>query len=448
MPFYPKLAFALPPLAWSLVFLSSLAAQDWDPGTRAASAVSVVTRNTLILTFEQRERYEDRTGSTSGDDPDVFAILVRTRLGMSLVPVWWLKFSAMIQDARAPLYGPGAPGNIRDPADLHEAYIEVFPAAKEGFGIVLGRKMTLNYGDGRLIGISNWSNTSRSYDQARIYWRSPRVQAEVLLVSVVKVRIGEFNRPVLGDRVWGTYEVFPDFYKHNLLEAYLLRHDQNRPGGFSGGSPQNGTDKLGINTFGLRLTGPLSYGVKYNLEAARQKGKVGTATLSASAWTASLNRRTTIAGKPLDLAVEYKFASGTADPTDPTRSGTFDQLYAADHDKFGHQDLFGWRNLHDARSLGTWSLTRRFAVNFQYNDFWLASLKDGIYNGAGKLIVRSAAGTAGRHVGQETDMYGTYKYGHFTFGAGYGRFFRGQFLQKTTPGLGPTYLYIFHTYSL
>ena len=155
----------------------------------------------------------------------------------------------------------------------------------------------------------------------------------------------------------------------------------------------------------------------------------------------------TITGQPLDLAVGVTLLPHRS-PTDPTGSSTFDQLYAADHDKFGHQDLFGWRNLHDARSLGTWSLTRRFAVNFQYNDFWLASLKDGIYNGAGKLIVRSAAGTAGRHVGQETDMYGTYKYGHFTFGAGYGRFFRGQFLQKTTPGLGPTYLYIFHTYSL
>jgi len=33
-------------------------------------------------------------------------------------------------------------------------------------------------------------------------------------------------------------------------------------------------------------------------------------------------------------------------------------------------------------------------------------------------------------------------------GAGYGHFFSGQFIQKTTPGIGPTYLYVFHTYSL
>jgi hypothetical protein len=51
-------------------------------------------------------------------------------------------------------------------------------------------------------------------------------------------------------------------------------------------------------------------------------------------------------------------------------------------------------------------------------------------------------------VGQEADLFATYKYRHFTLGAGYGHLFTGGFLQKTTPGVGPTYLYIFHTYSL
>ena len=91
--------------------------------------------------------------------------------------------------------------------------------------------------------------------------------------------------------------MFPNFYKKNLLEAYILRHDQNRPGGFTGGSSKDGTDKLGINTFGFRLTGPLGYGVKYSLEAALQKGKVGPADLSAGAWFAGLSHRWTVAGQ-------------------------------------------------------------------------------------------------------------------------------------------------------
>ena len=435
-------------MVWCLLPLARGAAQDWDPGARAASAISGATDQKLRLSFELRGRYEDRTGNTFGKDPDVETGLIRTRLGLTYVPVPWLKFSGMAQDCRAPWYGHGAPTNVRDQVDWHEGYIELFPAYKRGFGMFVGRLMLLSYGEGRLIGISQWSNTSRTYDNARMYWRSPKAQFEVLMVSVVKIRLGEFNRPELGDRVWGTYNVFPDFYKKNLLEAYLLRHDQNRPGGFTGGSSKDGTDKLGLNTFGFRLAGPVAYGVKYSLEAALQKGKVGPADLNADGWYTSLSRRWTLAHKPLDVEAEYKYASGTANPADPTHSGTFDQLYASNHDKFGHQDLFGWRNIHNARSLTDLGLTKTLAIHFMYDNYWLANVKDALYNGSGKQIVRSATGAAGRHVGQETDVFGTYKRGHLTFGAGYGHVSPGEFIQKTTPGVGSTYLYVFHTYSL
>ena len=431
-----------------LLPLTCAGAQDWDPAVRAAKVISNATDQKLTLSFEFRGRYEDRTGTTFGKDPDAEEGLYRIRVGLTYIPVRWLKLSGMAQDCRAPWYGPGAPTTLRDQVDWHEGYIELFPGYKRGFGLLVGRLMLLSYGDGRLIGISQWANTSRTYDNARIYWRSPRAQLEILAVSVVKVRIGEFNRPEPGDRVWGTYNVFPNLYKKNQLEAYLLRHDQNRPGGFTGGSSKDGTDRLGLNTYGFRLLGPVAYGVKYIVEAALQKGKIGPADLTADAWFAALSRHWTVAGKPLDNETSYKYASGTANPSDPTRSGTFDQLYAANHDKFGHEDLFGWRNIHNARSLTDFGLTKALAIHFMYDNYWLANVKDSLYNGSGKQLVRSAAGTAGRHVGQETDIFGTYKYGHFTFGAGYGHFFPGEFIQKATPGVSPTYLYVFHTYSL
>lgn len=447
MSFLLKGTLAVQILALSPLLLCPLNAQNWDPGTRATTAISRGTNEKLKLTFEQRGRYEDRTGNTFGKDVDVFTGLFRTRLGLAYTPVKWLKFSGMIQDARAPWYGAAAPSTMRDESDLHEAYIELFPSYKKGFGMTAGRMM-LNYGEGRLIGTPQWTNVSRTYDHARMYWRSEKVQVELLVVSPVKVRLGEFNRPVWGDRMWGTYNVFPNFYKKNLLEAYILRREQNRPGGFTAGLSKDGTDKLGINTFGFRLAGPVSHGVKYSLEAVLQKGKVGAADLSAGAWFGALSRRWTIAGKTLDLSAEYKYASGTENPADAKHSGTFDQLYASNHDKFGHQDLFGWRNIHNARSLSTLGVTKNFAINFLYDNYWLANLKDAIYNGSGKPIARSATGVAGRHVGEETDVYGTYQHGHFTLGAGYGHFFSGQFMQKTTPGIGPSYLYVFHTYSL
>ena len=82
-----------------------------------------------------------------------------------------------------------------------------------------------------------------------------------------------------------------------------------------------------------------------------------------------------------------------------------------------------------------------------YDNFWLASRKDALYNSGGQAIVRSAAGTAGRHVGQETDLFVTYRYKHFLLGGGYGLLLAGEFLRKTSPGVSPSYWYLFHTYT-
>lgn len=376
--------------------------QSWDAGA-----------HNLKLAVEQRGRYETRTANAFGKDPDISTGLLRTRLGLTYTPLAWLRLSGMVQDSRAPFYGPNAPNTVRDQADLHEGYVELFPGYKRGFGLTAGRMM-LNYGEGRLIGSPQWGNLSRTFDHARAYWRLPKARLELLLVSPVKIRIGEFNRPVLGDRVWGVYNTFPDFYRKNLFETYLLRHDQS-------GKPS-------VNTAGFRAAGPVAAGVDYRVEAALQ---------GAAAWFGALNRRWTVFHRALDVSGEYKYASAT-----------FDQMYAANHDKFGHEDLLGWRNIHNVRSLSTLQLSPNLAMNFMYDNYWLVNVKEGLYSGSGKLIARSAAGTAGNHVGQETDLYGTYKYRHFLFGAGVGRFFAGPFIRHTTPGAGPLYLYIFHTYSL
>jgi len=440
----PTILTAILSMAW---LVTPARAQTWDPGSRLGDFVSTQSEGQLKIGAEQRVRYESHTGNSFGKDPDLADALVRTRFSMSYQPVKWLRFSGMLQDSRAPWYGPNAPATLRDPADLQEGYVQLFPDSKTGFGMTVGRMM-LNYGEGRLIGTPQWSNVSRTYDHARVWYATKRARVEVLMVSPVKVRIGEFNRPVVGDRMWGTYNSFPGLWRDALLEVYLLRRDQNREGGFTGGSQAAGTDRLGINTLGFRFAGPLEGGVKYSLEGALQNGKVGPASHRASAWFSSLSRRWTLSGKTLDVSGEYKFASGSRNPQSTTASRTFDQLYAANHDRFGHQDLFGWRNIHNLRSLATYNVTKGLAVNFMYSNFWLASAVDSLYNGSGKAIARSASGSAGTHVGQETDVFATYKYRHFQLGAGYGFLFTGEFLNNTTPGVAPSYVYLFHTYTL
>jgi hypothetical protein len=393
---------------------------------------------TLRFSFEFRDRLETRTGVGFGLSPDLENPLFRTRVGAEYKPLSWLKLSAMGQDARAPLYGTPAPNTARDTMDLHEGYLEFFPDEKTGFGATVGRRM-VSYGEGRLIGVPQWSNTSRTYDVAQLYYRLPRARLEVLMVSVVKVRPDEFNRPELGDRLWGTYDSFPGLVPKGLAEFYVLRREQNRPGGFTGA----GT--LGVTTVGGRATGPLPMALKYSVETAGQTGHVGLQSQRGYAWYSNLSRRVSL-GRPVDLAIEYKYASGS-DDLKSSHNGTFDQLYAANHDKFGHEDLFGWRNIHNLRSLDTVQIYKGVALNVMYDNFWLASARDSLYNGQGRPIVTDPKGASGRHVAQELDCYGTYSRSGFTFGAGFGHLFAGEFLRKTTPGVNTRYLYIFQSYS-
>jgi len=389
------------------------------------------------LTFEERTRWEAKTGVSFGKGVDQQYMLSRLRAGAVFEPAGWFRISAMGQDSRAWWYGVPAPNTIRDTFDLQEAYIELFPRNKTGFGAAFGRE-TLNYGETRLIGSSQWGNVPKTYDHARLYYRTKKVRIEALMVSPVKVLADSFNNPELGDRIWGTYDTFTELSNGISFDAYALRHSQNKIGGWTG----SGT--LGTNSFGGRFYGKLPANFAYSLEGIGQTGHFGLLTQRAFAWFAGMTEK--IPGThPLTLSIEYKGASGAH--AGSTTSGTFDQLSPPNHDKFGHEDLFGWRNLKTLKSLGTLNITKDLTLNFMYTNEWLYSPSDSLYNGQGSPIAQSKAGVAGTHVGQELDGYVTYTRGAHTFGLGLGHFFHGEFVLKTTPGVNSRYLYVFQQYS-
>jgi hypothetical protein len=417
----------------------TLAAQIPSPGDELNSLLEQKTDGRFRLIFEFRVRDESRTGNNFGLAKNLDNPLLRTRIGAQFNATDWLLISATGQDARAPDYGGVGPTTARDSMDLHEAFVEFFARRKTGFGALFGREViALGEGKGRLIGDSQWTNTSRSYDTARLYYRLPSARIEVLMVSEVKILADKFNVPNLGDRVWGTYDTLTKMIPKGTVDFYLLRHDQNRPGGFTG------VGRLGTNTLGSRAEGPLVGPWKYNLEAAIQDGKTGQVGHRGYAWFSGISRRLQTAW-PLDLEGEFKYASGSQNAA--TRDNTFDQLYASNHDRFGRADLFGWRNISNVRSLDTLHVTKPVAISVMYNNWWLASPTDALYNGSGVAIVRSPKGNAGTHIGQEADLFGTYQASGWTFGAGMAHVFAGDFLRATTPGVGTRYLFIFQSYT-
>ena len=418
-----------------IAFAALSAAHAQDPGTEVNKLLARETDNRFKLTFEFRMRFETREDNNFGRSPDLENPLFRTRIGAQYKAADWLKLTAVGQDSRAPDYGGVAPTSARDTLDLHEAYAEFFPE-KQGFGSIAGRQ-SFNLGDGRVIGVPQWRNTSRTYDTARVYHRSSFARLEFLFVSLVDVKPDVFNKPRLGDRLWGVYNTFSRAVPKATVDMYILRRDQNRPGGFT----LPGT--LAVNTFGGNVMGTLPDGFRFKTEEAFQTGKNSAKQHRGFGAFGDIGKTF---GK-VSVSVQYIYASGDSGK-DPARETTFDQLYAANHDKFGHADLFGWRNIHDLRSLTTVPVTRHLTANFMYDNWWLASKTDSLYDGNGRSIVRSAKGTAGRHVGQEFDLFGTYQIVKgLTFGTGVAKLVAGEFLKNTTPNPHTLYFYVFQSYS-
>ncbi len=411
---------------------------QFDPGHDLNERLAKQTEGRLQLRFELKQRAENRTGAVFGRDRDLAASFIRTRVGLTFQPVSWVKASILMQDTRAPFYGMPAPGNVRDPFDMQEGYIELFSQKQRGLGFSLGRQM-IGYGDTRLIGSPQWAYTARTWDTARLYHVSKKVRLEFLTLSTIVPRGNAFNKPVLGDRIWGTYNTFRELLGKELIDVYVLRHDQNAPGGFPG------PGRLGINLYGSRWVVPLPRSFRITLEGVLQNGKVGLLPHRAAGGVVQIGYKTSIHKRPLDFANEYKYASGT-DPGSG-RSGTFDQLYPAAHDKLGHIDLLGWRNIHNIRSTTTLNTTKNWAWVLMYNSSWLANPRDALYNAQGRAIVRSADGTAGRYVGQEIDLYSNYQWGGLNISAGIGQFFPGTFVRRTTPGAFSRLLYLSTAYT-
>lgn len=409
-----------------------------DPGQKGADALHEVTGKQLTVTLEERTRWEERYGVSFGKDTNQQDMLSRVRIGMSYQPTSWLKLSGMGQDARAAFYGKAAPSSLRDSMDLQESYLTIAPKSVP-LGFSAGRKM-LDYGETRVIGVPQWSNTSRTYDYGILEYASKKMDLQVLMVSPVIILPDAFNNPELGNRFWGTYNVFPKVWHGASVDAYVLRHSQNVIGGWKG----KGT--LGTNNFGARFYGPLPGKFVYSLEGIGQTGHLGSKDQRAYAWFAGVSRPVNIGRVPVNFSVEYKQASGSRAGSD--HSATFDQLTPANHDKFGHEDLFGWRNLSTFKTLETVKATKALAFNLMYTNENLFSASDSLYNSSGSQISISSKGTAGTHVGQELDSFMTFKIGAHTFYAGFGHFFKGGFVEATTPGINPRYFYIAQQYTI
>lgn len=426
--------------SWSVTNLSAQQAVSSDQSVMLSDELNHEMPKWLRFSGEYRARVEGFVdGGFKPDNEDAY-LLSRLRINMMVQPSGWLKFGFQAQDAHVfwKNQNPAAPP-YQDAMDLRLGYVEVGDIEKKTMGFRAGRQ-ELNFGDERLIGSLNWTNTARSFDAIRGTYRHDGYRVDIFAASVVNLADGQFDESANGNYLYGIYGGIAKLIPNATVEPYFL---WRRSSGLTTELGALGIENFG--TTGLRLVGKVPGNWDYTLEMDRQDGSLGTDSIAAWAGHWVIGHTLSARFRPR-MALEYNYASGDDNSKDGHR-GTFDQLYPTGHDKYGMDDQVGWKNIHDARATVDFKPAKKWSAAAKYDAWWLADPHDALYNAASGVVARVANGTAGKFVGQELDGSVAYNFSRqFQFGGGYGHIFPGTFLNHATPGEAYSYPYFSTTF--
>lgn len=340
---------------------------------------------------------ETRQAYDFGRQADLTPALVRNRLGLEIRAASWLKVAGMVQDTRAPQYLRPRPGSAQDPFDLHEAYLDFRPDRKSGWGATVGRKR-FAYKDWIVVGLPEWSNSGRTYDTAQLNYLWSGGQLHLISASNVQFDAAGFNKPHLTDLMSGAYletKKWGDFY--------FFRHDR----------PTANTRYA----FGTRLEHKFGDTRKGVAEIIGQNGAYGMVLTGSQR-----------VGRT-EFVVDFEFFTPT-----------YDKLYAALHNRFGHTDLYDSRNIQSLQPMAKWTVGKHTKLFAMYTANWVVDSSKPVYTQTGGPIAPKAG--AGSFIGQEAAVYSTHQWGHFQLGFALAHAFHGGFVKASTPGKGTTYAYV------
>lgn len=428
-----------PTMLWMLVLIGlplCAAAQTRTPATPQPVPLGVNGQlaSWLHVRGEFRTRIEGVLGSGFADNKDAYW-MDRFRLNATVRPAKSLAFVVQAHDARAFHKTAGSQtAPFRDTLDLRMAYGEI--GSKQT--VRIGRQ-EFAFGEQRLIGHLVWANTARSFDGARAMVKGKLGQIDAFAASVVTIDPKSFDKSGNGNLISGTYISLTTAIPKQTIEPYFFWRQSRNVAAELGGIAS-----LHQATSGIRMAGKMPWALDYSGELAVQTGSVGPDDVMAWAGHGVVGK--TLKAAPVRTFGEYNYASGDSSSTDGAR-GTFDQLYPTGHDKLGLSDQVGWRNIHNVRAGVEVRPASKWLVAGSYHSWWLASATDALYSASGAVVARSAAGIAGRYVGQEIDGQISYTYSpQLQIGGGYAHVIPGDFLKNTTPGRSYRAPYVMVTY--
>lgn len=412
----------------------------------ALSYINSQSPSWLSLSGEFQFRYEGRQGLGYVEGADDHYGLARTRINIGVRPTPWLQFYFQGQDSRAPGIRDGAHNNgvFRDPFDVRQAYVKINGGEGSPVAFTAGRQL-LNYGDQRLIGPLDWTNTSRTFDALKLEVQAGKdVKFDIFSSSVVQNDpTRRVNLSAEGNNLHGVYGSINKLIPKATIEPYVLW--QTTPIVMDELNFRGDLDRY---TGGVRIFAAGLKGFDYNVAVVNQWGSFASADIKAWGSYAELGYTVKAPWTPRVYA-EYTFGSGDSDASDG-KIGGFNDVFPTAHLWYGYNDLVGWRNIKNVRIGTQFKPHAKLGVRLDYHSFWLANRNDGLYNVAGvRTVAAPSGGAASSKIGDEVDATFTVPLTPtITIGGGIGHMFPGAFLKANTPGGSDTFTFLFTNFKL
>src|SRR6187402_3350750 len=364
-------------------------------------------------------------------------VLTRARTGLRFQPADRFYAYVQAQDSHALGLAPeDVSPSMRDTFDLRQALVSVRAKSTQ---LVVGRQ-PLRFADERLIGISDWTNVSRTFDGILLQTQGSN-RLSLFSASVVNIYPGRPDRANGGLHLHGAVVALDSVLTRTSIEPFLYVQTK--------GNVSSPLQKKGREiefTFGAFAAGDLPNRWFYSGTVALQRGNLAGQSIHAGGAIARLGYTAKTLPLAPEASVEYDYATGS-NPSRPNRQSTFDQLYPSDHNAFGLVDLFGWQNIHQVRIGATLIPAKGLSVSFQAEDLHLADARDAVYGAGGAaMLVAPSGGFRTDHLGAEMDLSAKYVTHGFVANAGVGHLFPGGVMSQAGKGNPLTIVFLSFTY--
>jgi hypothetical protein len=397
----------------------------------------------LSLDGQIRLRTEDWTSYQYTPGNNRIFELTRVYGGLAIRPTSFLTAYTQFIDAHAlglPVKFVAA--NMRDVFDLRQGYLE-YHNEDNNFRLYAGRR-ELKYGDERVVGISDFTNNSRTWDGFFGHFgdRTDKNNVDVFSTSVVTVHPTSLDTHGAGLTFHGVYGTIGSWIPNTVLQPFVLVK------AFPRVKSQQGIYGSQVETtFGAEAEGRLPAGFDYDILGDLQRGSYSNDSIRAGAGLVKVAHLfDSLPWKPR-LGGEYDYATGNPH-RNSNRISTYDQQYPSDHNAFGLFDLFGFQNIKEQRVNLDLGPTQNLSLLFQGEAIGVSSRFDSVYNsGAGVVVQPPSHGFATNRIGDGFDASAKYVFhDYWVVNAGVGHFFLGSLMAANHHGSPLTYSYFGITY--